>query len=162
MGVDPVTRPASDLLGDACHSAVLDVGRVSAARADDVMVVARFAGHVRVVPVGQLQALDDAQLHEEIEGAKDRCPADGKVSCAGVGGEVGRSEMAFARRDQARDQSARFSHPPTGAVQGVEEGNRLARHGQMILGLIKVVQDAGCRRTDAVAKARPKARRNVV
>src|SRR5690242_6676081 len=62
MGLDPVAALAGDLLEDAGHAAVADVGRAPAARADHVMVVGRLAGDEGMVARWQIEAFDEAEL----------------------------------------------------------------------------------------------------
>src|SRR3954467_14119279 len=70
-----------------------DLGRPAAARAHDVMVVRSRAGNVGVLPAGQVEPLDDAELDQEIQGAEQRRSADTEMAVPGNRGQLGRGEV---------------------------------------------------------------------
>ena len=69
-------EPLADLGEHRGQARVLDVERPAAAGADRVVVVDGIAADVGVVAVGQVDALDEAEVGEHVEGAEDRRPPD--------------------------------------------------------------------------------------
>lgn len=118
---------ALDLLDGGTEAQVLDVGGGPAALADDVVMVSlRLAGHVGVVAAGEVDALQDLQLGEEVEGAEDRRPPDAETAHPGVFDEVRSSEMTFARGDQLGDHAPRLRQAVAGRIHRLDEGRRPA------------------------------------
>ena len=116
VGLDlPAGAPLDVLQG---KTDLLDLGDAAAARADDVMVVAgRLTGHVGVLAGGQVEALQHAQLSEEVQRAEDRGPADAQPARPRVADEVRGGEVAFACHDELRDSAARRGQPVAGPVE---------------------------------------------
>jgi len=69
MRVHNVPGPRLDLAGHGLHPAVLDLRAAAAPLADDVMVVGRLAHDVGVLPGRKVEALDEAELLEQLEGS---------------------------------------------------------------------------------------------
>jgi hypothetical protein len=121
MGVDDVARPCLDLAGDRFDPAVFDLGAPTTSLADHVMMVSRLADDVRVLPAGEVEALDEAELLEQLEGAEDRCPADAQPASFRLTDEIKRGEMVAALRDHLGNDAPRLGHVVAGFVQGVRE-----------------------------------------
>src|SRR5699024_9928397 len=78
LRVHAVAGARLDLAGDGIEPELGHVGRAPAARAHDVVVVRARALDVGVVAVGEVDALDDAEVEEEVDRAEDRRAADPK------------------------------------------------------------------------------------
>ncbi len=78
----------------------------------------RLAGHVRVLPVGQIQAFERAKLGEEVEVPEERGAAQAEALPTRVDEQLGGGEVAAARADQAGDCPPR----PRQAVAGIGDG----------------------------------------
>ena len=74
------SRLAGDVTDHPAQAGVVDLGRPAAARADHVMVVDRLAADVGVLAGRQIDALDDAELLEDLERPEDRRPTDAEVA----------------------------------------------------------------------------------
>jgi hypothetical protein len=98
-----------------------------------VMVMARLAADVRVLAGGQVDALDEPELPEQLEGSEDGGPADPGVVRPGIGNEVGGREMSRASGDQVGDQAPGGG----GAIAVATSGGRTGglEHSEMILSL---------------------------
>ncbi len=103
MRVDLVARPSRHLPGDGSHPAVTDLDRPPAARADDVVVMGRLAGDVRVLPAGKVQPLQQAELLEQLERPENGCAADAQPPVPGVIHQVCGGEVAVTLRDELGD-----------------------------------------------------------
>ena len=68
MAVNVVTAATGYFGHDRLEAAVLDLDRLAAVSAHDVVVMLlRLAGHVRMLPVGEIQALECAELGEKVQ-----------------------------------------------------------------------------------------------
>src|SRR6266566_4272530 len=117
VGIDAVTASAGDLGHGFGNAAVLDVRRPPAARADDMVVVRPSARDVGVLAAGQLETLYDVQLAQQVQGAKERRPADVEPAITGVGLELGGREMAIVLGDEIRDGTPRAGQSIAGLVE---------------------------------------------
>ena len=86
-----------------------------------MVVAGRLAGHVGVLAGRQVQALQDAQLREQVQRPEDRGPADAQAARPGVIDEVRRGEVALAGHDQLRHGTAWPGQAVPGAVQRGDE-----------------------------------------
>ena len=117
VGVDPESALALDLANRDADPGVVDLGRPAAARADHVMMVGRRTRDIGVLAGRQIQALDDAQLDEELERAEQGCPADPEAPVAGGGGELEDREMAVMAGDQVGDRKPRCGQAIAGGIE---------------------------------------------
>lgn len=107
MAVDAVARAPRHLAHDCLHAGVVDLGLTSAGRTDDVVMVERFAGHVCVFTVGQVDPFEKPKLGEQLQRPEDRCPTNRSCSLqGGVAEEVSRGECSAAGADQIGDPLA--------------------------------------------------------
>jgi hypothetical protein len=118
MGFDAVAAPSRDLLEDASHPAVAHVGRLAALGADDVVMMGRIAGDERVLAGWQVQALDNSELGEDVEGAEHGGAADPEPLPSRCGHELLGGEMAAALADQAGEAPPRFGDAVPRPVEG--------------------------------------------
>jgi hypothetical protein len=125
MRVDDVAGPRLDLAGHGLHPAVLDLRATTTALADDVVVVGRLADDVGVVATGEVEALDEAELLEQFEGAEDRGPADPQLASFRLTNEIERGEVVPAFGDHLSNDAPRLGHVVAGFVQRVRERKRI-------------------------------------
>jgi hypothetical protein len=118
VAIDPVTRSVLDVVDHRRKPGVLDVGRLAAAGAHDVVVVARLARDIRVFAAREVDPFDGAELHEDVQRAKDGRPADPEALHARVGQELRGGEMAVTCRDHVRQGAARPGQPVAGGAKG--------------------------------------------
>jgi hypothetical protein len=131
MRLDAVPTAPRDLVDGRRQAEILDLGRAPAPGAHDVVMVGGRACDIRVLAAGQVEALEDAELREEIEGPEECRPADAQsaVPCDRL--EIRSGEMAVGLGDQARDSAPWCSEPMAGQVEGAQDG--VARdHRQML------------------------------
>lgn len=105
-----------------------------------MMVVDGLAGDVRVLAGGQVEALEQAQLGEQLESAEDGSAADRLRPAAGVFEQVSGGEGARATVEQLGHPTARARDPMTRRLESTHEWlwrwSKRADHGrQMILGI---------------------------
>lgn len=132
--VDAVARLVLDLANDGSPASVVDITTRAAVRADDVVVMDGFAGHVSVVAGRQVESLHGVQVGQDIERPEDRRSTDAEAPLAGVRHKVGRREMPLARGDQVGDRTARVGQPIPGVIEcGLDGG--WSGHAGMILSL---------------------------
>lgn len=122
MRVDHVARPALDLARHRLDPAIFDLGASTTALADDVMVVCRLADDVGVLSGRKVEALDEAELLEQLQGAEDGRPTDAKPTPFCLADEIERGEMIPALRDHLGNEPARLRHVVAGFVQGIRKG----------------------------------------
>lgn len=139
MVVHPKAGPAGDLAHDRAQSRIVDLGRPTAARADDVMVMDRLAAYVRMRTARQVEPLHGAQIRQDLERPEDRRPADADPMRAGVRDEVGRREVPSPPGDEADDRATGVCEPVSGTFEGGEQGGGVG-HYQMIPSLKSSVQ----------------------
>jgi hypothetical protein len=84
MVVDAVAGLALHLGQDGLDSGVLYLCLATADGTDDMVVVDRIADDVRMFAGRQVNSLQQAQLSEQVEGAKDGGAADGEVTPADI------------------------------------------------------------------------------
>jgi hypothetical protein len=97
-----------------------------------VVMELRLAGDVGVLTGRQVDALHDAELHEQVEGPEDRRPANARLARPRVGHERGRREMATAALHRRRDGPAWLGQAVPSLVKRPEN---VRRHHVMILSL---------------------------
>jgi hypothetical protein len=139
VAIDPVARPALDVVDDGKQPGVLDVRSPAAARAHDVVVMARLAGDVGVVARRQIDPLDGAKLDEHLQCPKDRRAADTQPTRMGVGKQVRGREMAISGRDQVRNDPPGPGEPVACCAEG-EFGGEAGGHPAMIPSLTRPVE----------------------
>ena len=139
VALDPVAGAPPDRAGDALDPRIVDLLGPAAARADQVMVVSRLAGHVGVLAGRQVEPFDQPELLEQVERPEDRRPSDPQPAGARVGDEIGGGEVAAALGDELGHRAARRRHPVPGIVQRSHERLGLS-HRQMIPSLSPVVE----------------------
>ena len=122
MGLDRVAASTGDLGDDAGQPAVLDPARPTAARADDVMMVGRRAGHVRMLAARQVQTLDHMKLRQQVERPKEGRPAESEPPATSRRLEIGGREVAVVLRDQIGHGATRSGQPVAGLVKRVDDG----------------------------------------
>jgi hypothetical protein len=120
MGLDLPAGTPLDLLERETN--LLDLRDAPAGGADDVMVVTGWlAGHVGVLSREQVEALENVELREEVQGAEDRGTADAQPAGPGVSHEVRRGEVTFAGYDELRHGATGPGKPVSGAVECRQE-----------------------------------------
>ena len=82
------------------RAAFAPAGRLHPLPDDVVVMLLRLTGHVRVITAGEIQALERAELGEEVEVAEQRCAADTNLALASLVHEVGRGEVAGLPADE--------------------------------------------------------------
>jgi hypothetical protein len=112
MHIDPVAAPAGDLGDGLRDSAPFHLCGPAAAGAHDVVVVPRRARHVGVLAIGQLDALQDAKIGQQVKGTKEGGAAEPLVSAAGDRFQLGSGEVPIVPGDQ-------IGHDATWASQAV-------------------------------------------
>ena len=123
MVVDAEARLAGHVANHPAQAGVIDLGRPAAARADHVMVVDRLAADIGVLAGGQIDALDDAELLEDLERPEDRRPSDPEVARPRLGHDARRGEVPVPICDEAGERPARLGQPVAGLVErGHERG----------------------------------------
>jgi len=111
-----------NLFDGSAKAQVLDLGDLAADLADDVVMVDLWlAGDVGVVTVGQVDALKDSELGEEVKGTEDGGTTDAQVASTGVLDEVVGREMPLTCGDEVGHRTARLGQAIAGAVHGVHE-----------------------------------------
>ena len=143
MAADLVAGPLGDLLREGTDPAIVDLGAPSAAGADDVMVMGRFADDVGVLSGGEIDPLHDTEREEELERTEDGRPPDPGAPLARVRHEVRRAEVPAPSIEQSGDDTPRFGETMPG---GVERAERLFGHGLMILSLTRARQPVALNR----------------
>ena len=123
VGIDLPASPPLDVLERAGQADVLDLRDTAADRADEVVVVVARGGtgHVGMLARGQVEALQDVQLGEEVECPKDRGAADAQAACSGVSDEVRGREVTAPRDDELGDREARLGQPMAGPVESRDQ-----------------------------------------
>ncbi len=119
---DQIAGPSGDALDDIAQSLVLHIGRAPTARADQMMVVIRPAGDVSMLARGQVEPLEQAELHEQIERAEDGRPTDATASCVRVRQQIGRREVPGLAGHQTGHHATWSGQATRAALQGREEG----------------------------------------
>jgi hypothetical protein len=141
MRLDAVATAPRDLV-DGCRQAeILDLGRAPTPGAHDVVMVGRRAGDICVLAVGQIEALEDAELREEIEGAEQSRPANAQSAVTRDRLEIRGREMSDGFGDQARDRAAWGSQPLAGQIEGAQDGVA-GDHSQMLAESGRVCRDS--------------------
>jgi hypothetical protein len=87
-----------------------------------MVVVGALARYVGMVPGGQVQALEEVQLGEQVQGTEDRRPRDPQTTCPGIVQQARGREEAFPRCDELCDSAARLGEYVSGPIQGEYEG----------------------------------------
>ena len=127
--------PEAGLAGDVTDTRRRPVSSISvgpaAARADHVMVVDRLAADVGVLAGGQIDALDDAELLEDLERPEDRRPTDPEVARPRLGHDARSREVPVLVGDKAGERPPRLGQPVAGLVERGHECGRVA-HGRML------------------------------
>ena len=75
-----IPGPRSCFVEDALQAEVCDVSGAPAARADDVVVVARRADDVGVLPAGQVETFEESHLAEQLESTEYRGPTQAETA----------------------------------------------------------------------------------
>lgn len=78
----------------------------------------------------QIDALDEVQVREQIEGAEDGGAAHVEAPPAGVPDEIVGSEVTRPIGDEPRDRAPRLGQPIARPVDGVHECLRLYHDGR--------------------------------
>ena len=109
-----------------------------------MVVMRRLTGNVGVLAARQVDALDDAEVDQDVERPEHRRAADPHAQALGVRDEVGRREVGVAPPDQLRHGASRPGQPVAGLLEGVDEGCGavIGRHARMILSRNKAVERA--------------------
>ena len=121
MRVDGVAGALLDLLDHRPQAEIVHLRRPAAALAHHVVVVARLAQDVGMVAVGQVEALDDAQGHEDLERAEDRGAAHGQPAAPAFTHQLRRREVAVVLGDHGGHEASRLRALVARAVQHGEE-----------------------------------------
>ena len=82
-----------------------------------MVVMDRGAPDVGVLAGRQVEALDDPELGQDLEGAEDRRAADPEAAVPGLTHQVGRGEMPGPVRDELCQRPARCGQSITGAIE---------------------------------------------
>lgn len=139
MIVDPVPGAPGDVAYDGAQAGVVDVLAPATARAHDMVVVARLAGHVGVLAGRQVDAFDEVEVGQHLQGPEDGRAPDGEATLTGRIDEIRRREVTGAIGDQLRDRAPWLRHPVITAVQGGKEGEGID-HGGRIAGIRALVE----------------------
>ena len=83
-----------------------------------MVVVCGIAGDERVLPGGQVEALDDSQLGEDVERAEHGSPANTEPLALRRGHELLGGEVAAALADQAGEAPPRLGDAVARVVEG--------------------------------------------
>ena len=96
-----------------------------------MVVMDRLTRDVGMLPGRKVDALDDAELDEDVERPKDGRPPDAHPVPLGVGDEVRRGEVGVSPADQLRDRAPRPGQAVAPLLEGVDEGSDAGRlcHG---------------------------------
>jgi hypothetical protein len=78
-----------------------------------------------VLPGRKVEALDETELLEQLEGAEDRGPADPQPASFRLTDEIERGEMVPAFGDHLGNDAPRLGHVVAGFVHGVRERKRI-------------------------------------
>ena len=89
-------------------------------------MVGRGAAHVGVLAAREVDALDRAELGQDVQGPEDRRAADPQAADPRLVDEIRRREVARLGADQARDREPRFGQSVAGTVE---------RQGQWVDGI---------------------------
>ncbi len=123
MCLDLPARVPLDLLDSRRQPLVVDLGHATAHLAHDVVVVMTgFARDVRVLAAGQVDALQQIELGQQVERAKDGGTTDARSADTSILDEVRGSEVAFARGNKVRHSTARLGQSVPGRVKCFHEG----------------------------------------
>ena len=71
-----------------------------------MMMVSRLARDERVLTGGEVESLDDPELHQQLERPEDRSPVDAKPSLTRLVQKPFRGEMAGLSCDELRETPA--------------------------------------------------------
>ena len=138
MAVDMVASPSLHLPGDLGEPGVVELHGPAAVRADDVVVMGGFTGHIGVLTGGQVQAFHESQVREQLERAEDRGAPDCGAALRGVIDQLARRELTVPGGDELRHGAPWFRVSDAGSGQDFEQ--RLGfDHVVMILSLITIV-----------------------
>ena len=122
VGIDREAGRRLDPLQDGPQAQLADLDR-SAARGAHHMVVMGVgrARDVGVLSGWEVDALDEVEVGEELQGAKDRGAANGPPPRARGGEDILGGEMPILVRDRLSDGTASHSQALAGAAQCGEE-----------------------------------------
>ncbi len=117
VGLDDVARMSSHLIDHVLEAVILRLVGPAAPRADDVVVMGRFAWNIGVLAGRQIQALQDLQVREQVKCAEDGGPTDAQATVARLIYQVRRREVAVTLLDQLRDGATGFGEPVSGLIE---------------------------------------------
>lgn len=117
MGLDDVPGVSSDLIDHVLEAVIIRLVGPPAARANDVVVMGRFARHIGVLTGRQVEALQDLEVGEEVQRPEDGGTTDTQATVARLIDEVRRREVTVALLDQVGDGATRFGEPITGLIE---------------------------------------------
>lgn len=121
MLIDPKARVSRDLGDDGAQPMVVDVPGPTATRAHDMVVVARIARDVGVLPGRKIEAFDRLDVDQEVERPEDRGPAKTEATTTRLDDEVGGREVAVLLGDQPGDSAAWFRSSVAALIQRGQE-----------------------------------------
>jgi len=121
MLVHSVPGTAGDLTDHDAQPCVGDLLGSATLRTDDVVVVRPLAGDVGVLAGRQVQALDGAELLEDLERPEDRRSPDVESSGPCLDEELAGREMPITVRDQPGQPPAWLGQPVAGAIEGGDD-----------------------------------------
>lgn len=131
MVVDAVPGAPRDVPHDRTEAGVVDVLAPATAGAHDMVVVAGLAGHVGVLAGRQVDALDEVEVGQHLEGPEDGRAPDGETTFTGRIDEIRRREVTGAIGDELCHGAARLGHAVITAVQGGKEGEGIDHGGRI-------------------------------
>lgn len=119
--VDAIAAAPGDLGHGLGHPCVFDLCGPSTARTDDVVVMGRRAGHVRMLAARQIHALDDPEIGEKVQRPEQGGPADADPAISRGRLELQRGEVPAMFGDESGDLTPRAGEAIAREVQGVDD-----------------------------------------
>lgn len=121
MLVDAEPGATGDLADDGLEPGIFDLGGPPAPRTHHVVVMGGLTGDVRVLPAGEVEALDQTKVLQRVDRSKHRCPTDPETSGTALADEIGRREVTRVIGDQRREAPSRFGQSMAGTLERHEQ-----------------------------------------
>jgi hypothetical protein len=98
--------PSGGLCGHGIDAAILHLSDRPTRHADQVVMMCWLARHIGVPAIGQVDALYESLLGEEVEEAEDRGAANAEATLGRVSDEISCCEVAASPTDEGRNLTA--------------------------------------------------------
>ena len=125
VSIDPVARRLRDGGRHALQAVILDARRPAARRAHDVMVVGGLTGDERMLPGREIEALDNAELGQEVQGPKHGRAVDAQTPAARIREQSLRREVTALLGDESGEGAARRRSTVARLLQDLDDLTRL-------------------------------------